>query len=309
MNFIFVVTALLLSTVSQAEVANTLTLHFVPSPTGINWKGPRALADSVLKNELARVNGGNRHPIAHVYEELNCGGQHLVTGATDVGNTQELTALMKQGYGLGVVLKDYVGTLDNQEAAEKDLAAMHATGRANFITFIISDKTCGRLFDYLKEYQARNYDKTYGGLNARPRRGEGSGCAAFSVSFLELAGLKTDEFEKEFSQSLIIPRRFAGGDLTRSRVSLLKILFAFSATWDKDLSKGGIPVHFYNPERMYDWTSQAVIDIETNPSRKFPWPAQVSYLGVSQGVTFEASSVPTPTEPMFTVPAPVSTHR
>lgn len=287
-----------------ANAANELTLHFIPSPAGINWSSPHALADSVLINQVAEVESGKRHSIGHVYEEINCKGQHFFTGTTDSGNTQEARALFREGYGLGIVLKAYVGFLDDSAQAEADLAKMHVTGRSNFIRFLISDSTCDRVLEYVKEYHDRGYDLTYGGLNARPRKGQGSGCSAFGASFLEIAGLDTPEFEESFTRSLIMPRKFVGGDITRSRVSILKILLALHAKWDSDLSKDGIPVHFYDPERMFDWTSGAVLSLETNNARTFPWPAQVSYIVQSQGVTFDATNVATPAEPLFEVPPP-----
>jgi hypothetical protein len=303
-NAFLALSAGFLLTLSSAFAANQVTLHFIPSPKGINWKRPETLADSTLINQIAKVHGGDRHSVGHVYEELECGQTHFFTGATDVGNSQESHALFKEGYGLGILLKTYDGLLDATDDAEKDLAAMHVTGRSNFLRFEVSPATCARLVEYVKEYQARGYDKIYAGLNARPRRGEGSGCSAFGASFLELAGVETPEFEDSFMRDYIMPRKFVGGEFTRKRVSILKIILAFSAKWDTDLSKGGFRIHFYDPERMYDWVTNAVQAIQTQ-SRTFPWPgAEVQYLGQSEGVAFDARDVPTPTEPIFKVPAP-----
>lgn len=297
------ISAILLSvSISSAFAANELTLHFVPSPKGINWSRPKALVDSTLLNQVAKVKAGKRAAIGHVYVEMNCGGTHFFTGATDVGYRQEKKALFRDGYGLGVMLKTYVGILNDSAEAEKDLSEMHVTGRSNFLRFLISTPTCARLLEYFKEYQARGYDKLYGGLNARPRRGEGSGCSAFGASFLELAGVLAPEFEEGFTRTLILPRRFVGGVFTRKRVSFLKLFFAFKVKWDRDLSKGGFLVHFYDPERMYDWVTNAVQSLQTNPDRTFPWPGWISYRGQSEGVTFDATEVLTPTDPIFVSP-------
>lgn len=289
---------------SPALAADELTLHFVPSPKGINWSRPKTLAYSTLWNQVAKVDGGARSSIGHVYVEMNCGGTHFFTGATDIGNAQEKKALFRDGYGFGVLLKTYVGVLNDSDEAERNLSAMHATGRSNFLRFLVSPRTCSRLLQYFQEYKSRGYSRVYAGLNARPRRGEGSGCSAFGASFLEMAGVLAPEFERRFTRTLILPRKFVGGAFTRKRVSLSKILLAFSAKWDRDLSKGGFLVHFYDPERMHDWVAGAVDSLQANPDRTFPWRGWVSYLGRSEGITFDATQVATPTDPIFSVPPP-----
>jgi len=299
------VTAIAFSVASSVVFASDeLTLHFIPSPEGINWSRPKTLADTTLLNQVAKVNGGGRAAIGHVYVEMKCGENHFFTGATDIGYNQELKALFIDGYGLGVILKNYHGILNDSDKAEKDLAAMHVTGRSNFLRFLISAPTCARLLGYLEEYKLRGYDKIYGGLNARPRRGEGAGCSAFGASFLGLAGVLSPELEESFTRTLILPRRLVGGELTRTRVSFFKILLDEEAEWDKDLSQGGFLVHFYDPERMFDWVVHAAESMQTGSDRRFPWPGWVSFLGQSKGVTFDATQVLTPTDPIFSVPAP-----
>lgn len=306
LKFLFSITLVAFSVAaSSASAKNELTLHFIPSPKGINWSRPKTLAESTLLNQVAKVNGGKRAAIGHVYVEMNCGDTHFFTGATDIGNSQELKALFVDGYGLGVMLKNYIGVLNDSAEAERDLDELHLTGRSNFLRFQVSAPTCARLLGYLEEYKTRGYDKIYGGLNARPRRGEGSGCSAFGASFLELAGILSPEFEESFTRTHILPRRFVGGEFTGRRVSFLKILFDDKAKWDKDLSRGGFLIHFYDPERMHGWVAAAAKSLQTDPDRRFPWPGWVSYLGRSVGVTFDATQVSTPTDPIFTVPPPL----
>jgi hypothetical protein len=288
--------------IHTASAANELTLHFVPAPTPIDWTRPETLARTTLLNQFAKYHGGDRHSIGHVFEELECGNSHFFTGADDIGDSQEENALFKGGEGLGIILRNYVGILNNTDEAETDLAEMHASGRSNFLRFQVSEETCHRLVKYVKQYQLRGYDKIYGGLNARPRRGEGSGCSAFGVSFLELAGLEVPEFESSFMRSFIVPRKFVGGDLTQTKVSFLKILFAKTVGWDPDLSANGFALHFYDPELMHAWVARAVRSVELRESRVFPWPVSAAYLGHSEGLVFDATKVPTPTDPIFEVP-------
>jgi len=284
--------------------ASVLTLHLIPSPKGIHWTKPQALAISAIRNEIARSPAGKRHPIGHVSVELSCGDQHLYTAMTSQNDSEERRALL-HGYGLGVLFKDYAGRLETSKEVSADLKAMNRVGRSSFVRFFISDATCARLMTYLREYHANGYDRIYAGLNGRPLRRQGSGCSAFGASFVELAGLMTPEFETQWMQTRIAPKRFVGGPLTHRRVSVLKILFAFRAPWATDPEQGFL-LHFWDPEKMDHWARQAYRDLRaaraqgaSHPARAFPWPAVAVSLGKSPGVAFDATHVPTPDGPIF----------
>src|SRR5450759_4604927 len=104
----------------QSSIAGTLTLHSIPSPIGINWKSPSHLGFSTLRNQIAKVNGGERHEIGHVYVELSCGDSTLYTGMTSQGNSEERSDMLSKGYGLGILFKTFAGMLDNSDATLKD---------------------------------------------------------------------------------------------------------------------------------------------------------------------------------------------
>ena len=110
--------------------SDEVTLHFIKAPLKTNWKSPRSLALSTLKNQIARVPGGKRHEIGHVYAELRCGDQHIYSGVTSLNNTEERSAIFKEGYGLGVVIKNYSGKFDSPAEIEADLKATLAARAA-----------------------------------------------------------------------------------------------------------------------------------------------------------------------------------
>ena len=301
MTKIKLLSALMIFT-SLTSSAGEVTLHLIPAPTRTNWSSPQKLAVSAVVNQVAKYNGGERHEIGHVYVELSCRGTHLFTGSTSDGNSEERKDLFIKGYGLGIVLKNFVGKLDDPQASQSDVASMQATGRSTFVKFLISDQSCDRLMEYWSEYQLRGYHHTYSGLNARPLFGESSGCTAFGMSFLELAGLQIPEFEQSWMTDLIIPRRFVGGPLTGRNIRLVKVLTAFRAKWDSDLSNGGFPLHFWDPEKMVEWTHAAAEELNSGVTRSFPWPASTAKVANSEGLVFDARNVPTPTGPIFRVP-------
>lgn len=280
-------------------LADELVLHLIPAPTRTDWRSPRKLAISAIRNEIIRYEGLKRHGIGHLYVELNCGGTRILTGATSTGNTEERQALFKEGYGLGVVFKNYQGKLDAPAEIEEDLRSTFSSGRSSFIRFLISPASCQRALAYWIEYQFRGYDRIYAGLNARPLKGESAGCTAFGMSFLEILGLQTPHFEEQWKTRLVVPRKFVGGPLTGKRVRIWKLLFAFSADWDTDLSEGGFGLDFWDPEKMDEWIRNSSESLASENAPTLPWPASPSRIEASPGLEVDAREVPVPTGPFF----------
>lgn len=288
----------------EQVLAYDLTLHLIPAPSPTNWGSPGKLTRSALKNQIIKYKGGKRHSIGHLFVELNCPNTSILTGSTSISDTEERQAIFVRGYGLGVVLKNYAGKLDDPSETRKDIDSLQSTGRSTFLRFLISESTCTRLVDYLDEYQHRGYHRIYAGLNARPLDGESAGCTAFGMSFLELAGLQVAEFEQAWIHALIMPRKLVGGPTTGNRVSFMKALTDFKTPWDSDLSNGGIPLKFWDPEKMVNWTKIAAWQLESGETRPFPWPARSTWANRSIGIEFDTRIVPTPTGPIFRVPPP-----
>lgn len=282
--------------------SDQITLHFIKAPTPTRWDSPRALTLSALRNQIAKVPGGARHSIGHVFVELQCGSTRTFSGVTSTGNSEERRAIFLEGYGMGVVFKNYNGKFDSQTFIENDLAALFETGRSNFVRFEINPATCLRLTHYLSEYERLGYHKVYAGLNARPLLRQSAGCSAYGMSFLELAGLQHPEFDQNWRTYRIVPRKWVGGPLTGKRVNILRILTATPSRWDPDLSQNGFAVDFWDPEKMHLWTELAARDLMTGAHREFPWPARLLRIKKSAGVLFDARTVPTPMGPFFRDP-------
>ena len=281
----------------SAFAENQLTLHFSNPPLGLDWSSPQALTYSTLINALVDKIRGLDIPIGHVIEDLECGTYHRLMGMSPDGSAEERTAIL-EGYGLGTMMNKYHGHLDTTEDATKVIQSMSKHGRNNFIRFQISQSTCGRLQDYIKEYEKRGLDKTYSGLNSCPLYEEGSGCSAFGASFLEVAGLLTPEFQTAWMRHLIVPYEYVGGPRTNKKVNVLKLLFSFDSHWASD-PKDGVKLDFYDPELMNLWVKKALVDVHAFTSRAFPWDPQIATLENSEGIAFDARTVPTPTGDFF----------
>lgn len=230
--------------------SNELTLHFIPSPHGMDWTTPSTLAKSALIN---RISFKPRF-IGHVFVELKCGTEHELTGM--VGKHFDyLNQLLLEQKGLGILYHSFQGTLESKEAIIPELSKFQEEGYSNFVTFKISEPQCQRAISYLKEYRANDYGKFYGLAN-RPRFGEGAGCSAFGASFVDVLNIMDDDIKNSWSHTVKIPLAFSGPPLNKEGVNLLKIMFN-AGSWAKD----GEPFQelmFWDPDRMHTWVKNKV---------------------------------------------------
>src|SRR5262249_44430205 len=134
--------------------------------------------------------GTDEAPIAHFY-----------TGMTSSTSSEERKLLLSQGYGLGILFHDFQGMLEQSDEIEANLPTYLKKGGLDFLEYEINRDACLRLVEYKTEYEERGYGAHYG-LPNRPRYGEGAGCTAYAVSFLELAGLETPEMRASWSRTI-----------------------------------------------------------------------------------------------------------
>lgn len=290
----------ILLTLSSAYAENSLTLHIIKSPNGLDWSSPKRLARTVVLNALSPKN----RMIGHVAVELKCQGGaekqsvHEVTGTANADSSVYNKQILFKRMGFGVIFDTYEGVLENKAELLKEFEKKYNKKRRNRITFIkhlISSKTCFRLKAYLEEYRRMGYGNFYG-LPLDPRRRQGAGCSAFGVSFLENAGLMREEFKANWSYDLKVPNELIGGEFHPGgshKVSLLKLYFLKKSNnrWaneDEDYRR----IFFWDPDTMYDWTMERI--------RKLDYPrAVIVKRGRTHGLVIQATHLPTPDGPLF----------
>lgn len=298
-RFIFLALGAMLTLGSSlARAEGKLNLYIFPSPLGINWSSPSALAWSALKNELVSSPHASKHSIGHVDIELTCrvDGQteprRIVTGMTDKGINLQRDSILKDKIGLGVLFKDYPGTLETREEIEEQLPLRFKQGDIATLQFVISDSTCTRLMQFHDEFRDNGSAEHYG-LPNRPRFHEGAGCSAYSNAYLELAGLLTEEMRSEWSKTIRIPIDMIGGGEAATpprKVSMLRILFTPWRKWARD-DQPQRQVFMWDPDAMYRWV-RAVFDSKREDFDRISIDGSV-------GLRLDARAVPTPSDPIW----------
>ena len=276
--------------VSAAE----LTLRVYPSPVGVNWSSPRKLAWSVVVNTLAPSPFERKHAIGHVSVELQCEGlrPRIYAGATSADSTTERRLLLRDQLGLGILFYTFDGKTDGPAEIIPDWEERRQKGHGSWVTFVIGNETCLRLERYHDEYVERGVGARYG-LPHRPRHGEGAGCSAFAVSFLELAGILDEEFQNAWSGEVRVPSKWIGGP--SRRVNLASLLFRPSAwSWAEE-DEAHVPIAFWDPDMMHRWIVRKWKAEQRDPSEGVTPGVERK----TRGLIFDRTSIPTPTDPIW----------
>lgn len=275
---------LLLSPVAALAGENHLTLHFLPSPGRMDWNSPRSLAWTALKNRLSMRD----RFMGHVFVDLKCSDKRELTGMR-AGNFDYLNQLLWENRGLGVLFHSFEGRLESSSELAPEIEGLLKEGKVNFTRFLLNDGQCSRLTTYFREYRANKVDRYYGLAN-RPLYGEGAGCSAFAVSFLEVAEIMDEEMKDNWGNSINVPLELSGPPLRDEGINILKVMFsADSWALERETHR---KLFFWDPDRMYHWTEEKL---------KGPLPARMKKLQLekSLGLVLDMSEKPVPQKPIW----------
>lgn len=227
------------------------------------------------------------HFMGHVFVEFQWGKNREVTGMVPTASDY-FSQLLIHGRGLGILFHCFTGRLETKAEVDAELASYFEKGGITFTRFLLNDAQCRRISEYLRVYREQNQGRHYG-LSNRPRHGEGAGCSAFGVSFVDVAGLLDPELVRAWSHSVAIPMRYAGPPLGRASVNLLGVLF-HARKWAAK-SEAQTKLTFWDPDRMYQWTTGKIAD--TVSYRK------VISIGKVKGIVLDKTQRPAPRGPIW----------
>jgi hypothetical protein len=233
---------------------NLLTLYVIPSPFGINWASPRKLMSSALLNYISFLPNFMGHVGVEVDCELQNGSKtRFYSGMTDDG-MDPVKKLIGEGSGLGILYEKFPGVLDQKDKVyPKIMQRLNNPGKLqgiSFIQFKISRKQCDRIHRYEKEYRENALSRYYS-LYSRPLYGEGAGCSAYGVSYLQVINALLPEMEQEWKTTLKIPTRLIGPPVKPGYVSLWSIIW-HGGQWAQE-NEPSEEFYFWGPDQMHKW--------------------------------------------------------
>lgn len=236
--------------------------------------------------------------IGHVFIEVSCdtrSGQKetLFTGMTSRGTDEERDLILNQGYGMGVLLHSYKGKMQAHNFVKNWLKLVGRMSRTRGLTYLVNNKSCQRMLEWAHEFYRWGHSQVYGLFN-RPRYGEGAGCSRFAVSFMDVAGLLTDEHTKNWRRIINIPASTVGGPLTNNVINIWDAFEDFPTSWAKS-DEPHFQIEFWDPDLMALWVDQKYEDWKQNSFLGL----QTFKLGSSKNIIIDKRYVPTPNEPLF----------
>lgn len=237
----------------QHVTAQSITLYCFPSPNKINWQNPHTLLTSTVRNYIIKKNSYPVRPLGHIMIELKKDSSYILTGMSPKHPAELKKNVLKNKEGLGILFKVIDGHLEETEKIRSELEYRTLTGKAAFITYNISDAAYEYLKLYIRSFKARGYDKMYNGNNL-PRMGEGSGCSAFAISFLELINALFPEYANNWKIKVKVPDKLICSQPAGEKISLRRLLFSFR--WAKN-NEPFTTLELYDPTLMYKWINAA----------------------------------------------------
>jgi hypothetical protein len=234
----------------SAWAQNSLTLHVLASPIGIDWSTPKALIKSVARNRW----DDSKRPFGHVWVDLKCENRALML-AMSPKELNLLSEFVIGGRGLGILYHTFEGELETGGMVRDELEERKKMGKILSLSYLVNQKQCERMMEYSKAYQAKHIGRAWG-LPHRPLYGEGATSAAFAVSFIEVAGVLSDLDKEAWLRGLQLPLEYSGPPVTDHKVNFLKVYFG-AEDWAKNGEKSRSLV-FYDIEKIYAWLSNEV---------------------------------------------------
>lgn len=277
---------------------DSLTLYFYPSPYGLDWKTPRSLALTTLRNAASRK--GRR--IGHVSIEIEQRDEKILifrdhVGMTDIDKTLQRKLLLKEKTGFGILFYNFDGSLESAAKLDPEVRARAQTGELSWVKFKISRSVSDRIKQYLDEFKAKGGSCWYG-LPNRPRYGEGGGCSAFGASFLDVAGILLPEFKKHWTNEIEVSEKWIGPPVGTNPVSFYKIILGpNSKSWTFSDSPSR-KIFFWEPDLMHQW----VLNTHKKPQALSGQKAELKRHEKSLGILYDFQHLDAPSEPIWLSP-------
>lgn len=257
---------------NQTVHADELELIYYRAPAPLDWTSPGSLSRSTYKNMLHEIprmttvrdregtelqvlaNVTYPHSISHVNVKIQCGqSAPIYRGSKATKSTASYAyGLFVDKVGLESLVTPVPGTFYENDEILDWLPILKEQGYVRSLKLRLSGEQCQRVETYLRQLEAMGQNKIYGGLRSNPRLGQGAGCAAFAISFLEVLELLRPEFKKSWQRHLDVPVRLVRTDRSPSGATFLDYLTGRDEAWARE-GEPHFSIDFWDPELTYRW--------------------------------------------------------
>lgn len=279
---------------------NELTIYVIPSTVKYDWSSPHSLFKSYFKNYKRNLFKRRSYCLGHAFIELHTplASKRILTGMRAASRKEQKDLVFKQHYGLAILGADTKGVLESETDLDYNVKEYSRKGQLAFMTIFISDEATERMIQFFQSYKAGidsngSPGARYGGAFWPRYEGEGAGCSAFAVSFLDLAGLLKEEFDK-WLVKVNIPMDLIGGPYNNYQDVRLRDIKK-QKTWTENNTSEGMKyelLEMYDPTLMYEWIKESRDKQEVGDAMTVT-PVQ---LNEAIGIRIDGRNLPLPEE-------------
>lgn len=271
--------------------ANELELIYYRAPRPLDWTTPGSLVRTTVSNMMVDY----PHSISHVNVKLQCEKEAAIYRGSKATKSTLSYAwdLIAESQSMESMIIPVPGTFYENEEILSWLPYLKENGYVRSLKLVLSDEQCVRAKTYLTQFVDQGQNQIYGGLRSNPRLGQGAGCAAFAVSFLEVLGAVKPEFKSSWQRHLRVPLVLTSTAKRTAAETFVTFMRGRDYGWAAP-KEAAFEVDFWDPELSYDWIG----DVAAGRA-KFSEPVKVVKQGKFQSVVWDVSAQAIPQEPIF----------
>ncbi len=241
--------------------SHLLTLYVMLPVVPLDWESPASLYRSVRKGSVAKLIRRRQYLLGHLAIRLETPliDQPHFSAMASASAKEKRNLVLKEKIGFGILGIGLQGKLEGEGEIKKRIEYYAGQGKIAFIRYRVSKESALEMLTFLQAFsepqgEAPPASRFYGGAFWPGFEKEGSGCTAYGMRLLELAGVTGPERE-EWMEEVLVPLRLIGGGLNGGqRVKSREILH--SAAWCGETGSPGegcIPFGICDPARIYRW--------------------------------------------------------
>jgi len=202
---------------------NEITIYVIPSLSPIDWSTPSSLFKSTEVCYLKAITRKNYyiigHTIARITSPMLPSPFYISMSGKKLMEKPDLLLIKKIGLGaLGATIH---GHIESEEHIKRGIETYSKRNRIAYIKFRISNQAVRRLLEFTSGFQAKTMNgyaacDFYNGATWPRNENEGSGCSAFGMSLLDVAGVLPAE-SNQWYVNVKIPMNLIGGECNNNK--------------------------------------------------------------------------------------------
>ncbi|MDD4993207.1 MAG: hypothetical protein PHR83_13355 [Paludibacter sp.] len=240
---------------------NEITIYVIPSLSPIDWSNPSILFRSTEVCYLNAITRKNYYIIGHTIVRITspmlASPYYIAMSGKKIMEKPELLLIKKIGLGaLGATIQ---GHIESEKDIKKGLETYSKRNMVAYMKFRISNQAVRRVIEFVSGYQAKTMNgyaacDLYNGATWPRNENEGSGCSAFGMSVLDVAGVLPAE-SGQWCLSVKIPMNLIGGECNNNKKIKIGTILR-TKSWYEGTGQEGVDFvtyRTYDPALIFNW--------------------------------------------------------